>query len=172
MINKKVLIPIIVVLIVFVAIIGYFVLQKQEPRIGKFGDEILDIEKSLPEAWQSRIITEKGEMGSPHGLEEPVARVDFINALDKSEFEFMDDKNHLSLRLYFYDIAEKQKIMQIIEKEAIYSWCIPVYFDETKKYIIITSPCYINKGSSEDKEAKNFYYVFEQSLKKYFDKFK
>lgn len=136
----------------------------------KVGNEILDIEKGLPEAWQYRVITEKGKMGSPHGLEEPVARVDFINALDKSEF--VNNKNHLSLWLYFYDIAEKQEIMQTIDKEFIYSWCIPVYFDETKKYVIVTSPCYINKGASEDEEAKNFYYVFEQSLKKYFSKFK
>jgi len=75
------------------------------------------------------------------------------------------------LWLYFYDIAKKQEIMEIIVKESIYSWCIPIYFDETKKYIVVTSPCYINSGIFTE-EAKSYYSPLEKSLKGYFDKFK
>ena len=61
--------------------------------------------------------------------------------------------------------------MEIIAKEIIYSWCTPMYFDETKKYIIVTSPCYINSGVFME-EAKGYYSPLEQSLREYFDKFK
>jgi hypothetical protein len=100
--------------------------------------------------------------------------VNFIN-LNK-EIEYYpgvktDRKYHPSLRLYFYNITNKQEIMEIIDQEKKFSWCVPIYFDETKKYIIVTSPCYINSGIFTE-EARNYYSPLEKSLKEYFDKFK
>jgi hypothetical protein len=34
-----------------------------------------------------------------------------------------------------------------IESQQIYSWCIPIYYGETKDYFILTSPCFINGGN-------------------------
>lgn len=72
----------------------------------------------------------------PHGLWEPVAIVDFTNF--NKEIEYYPDvktdkKYNPSLRLYFYNATEKQEIMEVIDQEKIYSWCVPKYFYETKK---------------------------------------
>lgn len=158
------------ILIIVILISGCIqeVTEKQSKE--KLGDEILNIKDGIPEGWSYTNITEEGKKGNPHGLEEPVIRIDFINP--DEEFENSDEtKYNPSLRLYFYHIAEKQKIMEIIANESIYSWCIPIYFDETERYIIVTSPCYINSGVFTE-EAKDYYYTLEKSLKEYFDKFK
>ncbi len=141
----------------------------------KFGDEILNIGESIPEGWNYTIITQNlEETERPHGLWQPVAIVNIAN-LNKEIENYPgvkpDRKYNPSLRLYFYNITEKQEIMEIIDKEKIHSWCVPIYFDETKKYIIVTSPCYINSGIFTE-EAKNYYSPLEKSLKDYFDKFK
>ncbi len=156
---------------------------KEEPR-----DEIQNIGEAVPEGWNytinqefigeifwgeggGRIKTQDSEeMPVPHGLWKPVAIVNFINFNKKFEY-YPGMKTHPSLRLYFYDITEKQKIMEIIDREIKFSWCIPIYFDETKKYIIVTSPCYINSGTFTE-EAMNYYSPLDKSLKEYFDKFK
>ncbi len=160
---------------------------KEEPV-----DEIQNIGEAVPEGWnytiiqnfigevipssgQGKIITQNSEeMPIPHGLWKPAAIVNFVN-LNK-EIEYYpgvktDKKYNPSLRLYFYNITQKQEIMEIIDQERIYSWCVPIYFDETKKYIIVTSGCYINSGIFTE-EAKNYYSPLEKSLKEYFDKFK
>ncbi len=137
-------------------------------------DEILNIGEAVPEGWNYTITQNSEETSIPHGLWKPVAIVNFTNF--NEDFGYYpgvktDKKYNPSLLLYFYDIAEKQKIMMIIDQEKIYSWCIPIYFDETKKYIIVTSGCYINSGVFTE-EAKNYYFPLEKSLKGYFDKFK
>lgn len=156
------------------------------------GDEILNIGEAAPKGWNytitqnftgeiisangySKIITQNSEeMVLPHGLGEPIAIVNFVNL--NEEIEYYPDtetgkKHNPSLLLYFYNITEKQEIMKIIDQEKLYSWCIPIYYDETKKYIIVTSPCYINSGIFTD-EAKSYYSPLEKSLKGYFNGFK
>ena len=154
-------------------------------------DEILNIGEAVPEGWNytitqnfigeviqasgyGKIITQNSEeMPIPHGLWKPVVILNFTNF--NEEFGYYPDvktdkKYNPSLLIYFYDIAEKQEIMKIIDQEKIFSWCIPEYFYETKKYIIVTSPCYINSGVFTE-EAKDYYSPLEKSLKGYFDKF-
>lgn len=130
--------------------------------------------ESIPEGWNYTIITQNLEdIKRPHGLWKPAAIVDFTNLNKEIEYYTdmkTDTKYNPSLRLYFYNITEKQEIMEIIDKEKIYSWCIPIYFDETKKYIIITSPCYINSGIFTEK-AINYYSPLGKSLENYFDKY-
>jgi len=134
------------------------------------GDEILNIGECIPEGWNCTIMTQNlEEIPRPHGVWKPLAIVNFVNPT--VEFETPYGEFNPSLRLYFYGIAEKQEIMEIIAIESVYSWCTPMYFDETKKYIIVTSPCYINSGVFTE-EAKNYYSPLEQSLREYFDKFK
>jgi hypothetical protein len=140
----------------------------------ELGDEILNIGEGIPEGWNYTIITQTmGEIEIPQGLWEPVAIVDFAN-LDKKIGYYPNAKNnkkyHPSLQLYFYNISEKQQIIEIIAKEKMHSSCIPIYFGETGKYIIVTSPCYINNGIFTE-EAKDYYYHLEKSLKEYFNKY-
>ncbi len=166
-----------ILLIIAFSVMGIILISgciDEEKTKVKLGEEILNIGENIPEGWNYTIITQDlGEIERPHGLWEPVAIVDFTN-LNK-EIEYYPDmktdkKYHPSLRLYFYNITEKQEIMEIIGQEKNYSWCIPIYFDETKKYIIVTSPCYINSGIFTE-EAKGYYSPLEKSLKEFFDKF-
>lgn len=160
---------------------------KEEP-----GDEIQNIGEAVPEGWNysitqnfigevipangyGKIITQNSEEMTeiPHGLWKPVAIVNFVNPNKEIGYYSgvkTDRKYNLSLRLYFYNITQKQEIMEIIDKEKIFSWCIPTYFNETKKYIIVTSPCYINSGIFTE-EAINYYSPLEKSLKEYFNKY-
>ncbi|VVB93419.1 Uncharacterised protein [uncultured archaeon] len=162
--NTKSLI-IIVPLVFIVLISGCLQEVTKEQSKEELGDEILNIGEAIPENWDHTIITQNLEDTSrPHGLWKPVAIVNFTNP--KAEFEVAGGIYiNPSFLLYFYDITEKQEIMEIIDKEKIYSWCVPVYFDETGKYIIVTSPCYI-------KSEKNYYFPLERELKEHFDKFK
>jgi len=151
---------------------GGIVMNTEDREI--FGDEICKIDKALLEGWECSILNhdlEKAER--PHGMWKPVAIIYFINPSVK----FKNTKDHEnkeinpSFSLYFYDITEKNDVMKVIKKETFYSWAIPIYFDETDKYIIITSPAYINNGIFSD-EAKICYTPLEKSLKEYFTTFR
>ena len=169
--NTKSLIIIVPLLAFIVLISGCLqeVTKKQSKE--ELGDEILNIGEAIPENWDYTIITQNLEVTSrPHGLWKPVAIVNFTNP--SVYFEVAGgDYRHLSLWLYFYNISEKQEIMGIIVNESIYSWCVPIYFNETNKYIIVTSPCYINNGVFTD-ETQSYYTFLGKSLKEYFNEFK
>ena len=116
----------------------------------------------IPDDWECTVLTEElDKIERPHGLWTPAVMVQFINR--KGEFSCNNKKINPSLKLYFYDISEKEKVKNIIKKEAFYSWNIPVYFDETKNYIIVTSPSYINNGIFTE-EAKKYYSPLEKSF--------
>ncbi|VVB91497.1 Uncharacterised protein [uncultured archaeon] len=144
-----------------------------EEKTKELQDEIQNIGEAVPEGWNYTITQNSEEIPIPHGLWKPAAIVNFINP--NKEIDYYPGvktyrKYNPSLRLYFYNVTEKQEIMKIIDREKIYSWCVPIYFDETKKYIIVTSPCYINNGIFTE-EAEYFYSTLEKSLKEYFDKY-
>lgn len=136
------------------------------------------IQDILPEGWTYTVIDESGEMGHPNGLVEPIFRIDFLNS--NSTFFYTHSYSKKSdkietynpyLRIHFHPIGDKEKIMKTIEIERVYSWDIPMYFGETKEYIIITSPGWINHGIYTE-EAKLLYAPLEETLKKYFEKLK
>ncbi|MCX6671779.1 MAG: hypothetical protein NTX92_07660, partial [Euryarchaeota archaeon] len=130
----------------------------------ELGLEILNIREAVPYGWNYTVVTQNlEEIPRPHGLWKPVAIVNFTNPSNIFEVAGGDYRN-LSLWLYFYHISEKQEIMGIIVNESIYSWCVPIYFNETNRYIIVTSPCYINSGVSTE-ETQRYYTVLEKSLK-------
>jgi hypothetical protein len=129
----------------------------------KISSDITGISKIIADSWECTVVTEELEnIERPHGLLAPVAMVQFINR----KAEISDKKINPSLKLYFYNISEKEKVRTIIKKESFYSWNIPIYFDETKNYIIVTSPSYINNGIFTE-EAKKHYSPLEKSLKEY-----
>ncbi len=144
-----------------------FILIEEAMKVDtKISSELKDI--TIPDGWTCTVLTEEIEKAErPHGLNAPLEIAEFVNRT--AEFDGHNKKINPSLKLYFYDISEKEKIKAIIKKEAFYSWNIPVYFDETKNFIIITSPSYINNGIFTE-EAKKYYSPLEKSLKEYFAK--
>ncbi len=146
--------------------------QQSSPKSSnqELGTEIVNVGDVLPPGWNFTIITQNlEEIPRPHGLWNPVAVVNFTNP-SLSFKGAGGEHQHLSLWLYFYNISEKHEIMGIIANESIYSWCIPIYFNETHQYIIVTSPCCINGGVFTE-ETQQYYIVLEKSLKKYFHEF-
>ncbi len=107
-----------------------------------------------------------GEIGHPHGLNESLFRIDFIDPAHKFAWPYGQESSP-SLRLHFYNISDKSRILEIIRAEAMYSWDIPVYFDETAQYIVVSSPSYVNGGCYTD-EAASLYKPLDTALKAYF----
>lgn len=128
---------------------------------------VAGIKAILPKGWECSVISEPGKMGHPHGLEEPLFRVDFINQQESFQADGLPREKrrlHPSMRLHFHRIQDKQRIMKVIEAERLYSWDIPIYFSETKDYSIVTSPPWINQGWYTD-EARKLIAPLEQALK-------
>jgi hypothetical protein len=133
----------------------------------EFIDFVSGIHSVLPEGWEMKLISANTK--PPHGLGEPLFRLDFTDTVNKfSQTTTMESYQvSPSLRLFFYDIAEKEAVLAVIEDEKIYSWDVPDYYAETADYIIVTSPIYINSGWYTE-EATAFYTPLESALKKYF----
>ena len=51
------------------------------------------------------------------------------------------------LVLNFFDISETQEMVDLVISQKDYPWCITWYFGETNRYIILTSPCFVNHGN-------------------------
>jgi hypothetical protein len=125
------------------------------------------IQAVLPKGWECTVLSEPGKMGQPHGLGEPLFRLDFTNPNESFEFERMPNQRqrvHPSMRLHFHAIQDKQRIMKVIAAEAVFSWDIPIYFSETKDYLIVTSPPWIN-GGCYTAEARKLIAPLEQAIK-------
>jgi hypothetical protein len=106
-----------------------------------------DIQKQLPQGWTCTLISEKSKMGHPHGLDEPLFRLDFINTNLTLKDEIWNGESktiHPNLRLHFHNIAEREHVLQTIEAEKWYSWPTPSLFAETKEYVIVTSSFWQN----------------------------
>jgi hypothetical protein len=131
-------------------------------------DFISGIAEILPDGWTMNVTSAPGEIGHPHGLNESLFRIDFVDPTHKFEWPYGQESSP-SLRLHFYNISEKSRILEIIQAEAIYSWDIPIYFDETAQYIVVSSPSYINGGCYTD-EATSLYKPLDTALKEYFTK--
>ena len=143
------------------------------------GDAIAaDIRKHLPEGWTCTLISEKGKMGHPHGLEEPLFRLDFVN----SNVAFPGETGPVppNLRLHFHANAERERILKTIEAERNYSWAIPTLFADTREYVVVTSPLWQNNDKVKignttwgagvyTEQANGAIAPLLQALKKYFD---
>lgn len=136
---------------------------------GKLGPEVLKINEGLPKGWQSELIIENEIVGNLKGLEEAIAKINFINIQEKMASS-KDRWFNPTLVLYFYNIKEKDRILEVIKVESIYSSNIPIFFDETKNYIILTSPLYVNAGHV--KEGAELNQPLSKSLKTFFNKYK
>ncbi|OGN87228.1 MAG: hypothetical protein A2158_02535 [Chloroflexi bacterium RBG_13_46_14] len=135
----------------------------------EFKEFLMDIYGILPEGWEMELGIREGHMSPPRGLDEPLFTLDFEDT--ENSFTIPGDptgtKISPNLRLYFYDIEEKESILEVIEQQEKYSWDIPQYYDESSRYIAVTSPVYINSGWYEE-EAMTYYETLEQALKDFF----
>ena len=158
-----------------------------KPTKPELGYEIVNIRDAVPQGWNYTIFQnftgeatpssgysiiktqDLKELSLPFELWKPVAIINFT--YPSAQFEVaVGEYRHPSLWLYFYNITDKQEIMELIASDSMESWCIPMYFNETAKYIIVTSPCYINGGVFTE-EAQRYYTPLENSLKEYFGEF-
>ncbi len=99
-----------------------------------------------PNGWSCEIIQmgfDKNEI--PRNAKEPIAIIKYKN-INREIIQFSDTKINPSLILDLYSIKQKQELIELIKSQQIYSWCIPIYYGETKDYFIVTSPCFINSG--------------------------
>lgn len=101
----------------------------------------------IPNGWECKIIQDKFNANDiPRDAITPIAIIKYKN--QSREFTgFVDVKITPSLILDLYSIQQKEELIQFIRSQQMYSWCIPMYYGETEKYFIITSPCFINGGS-------------------------
>lgn len=105
---------------------------------------------AAPDGWECKITTSNFDIQNiPQNAETPIAIIEYQNP--NVEFtKYTDIKVNPSLIIDIYEIGRKKELIDFIKSQQLYSWCIPIYYGETKDYLIITSPCFINGGSFTD----------------------
>nr|WP_319499664.1 hypothetical protein [uncultured Draconibacterium sp.] len=100
-----------------------------------------------PDGWNCELIESNFNPGDiPQNADTPLAVIKYYNS--NREFNGIGQTNvNPSLILNFYPIERKDDLLSFIESQQVYSWCIPIYFGETKDYFVITSPCFKNSGT-------------------------
>lgn len=110
--------------------------------------DINDFCAVAPIGWECEIIQENfNDNDIPKNADQPIAIIKYINSDKKFAYFGTGVEVHPSLKLNFYPISKKDELIAFIKSQQIFSWCIPIYYGETKEYFIITSPCFINGGS-------------------------
>jgi len=100
-----------------------------------------------PNGWDCEIIQSNFDVNDfPRNTEKPLAIIKYKN-LNREFTRYNDTKANPSLILDLYSIKQKDDLNDFIISQQMYSWCIPIYYGETKDYFIMTSPCFINSGS-------------------------
>jgi hypothetical protein len=103
-----------------------------------------------PNGWDCEILDDNFNINDfPRNADNPIAIIKYKN-VHREFTRFTDTKVNPSLILDFYSIKQKQELIDFIRSQEMYSWCIPIYYGETKDYFIMTSPCFINSGSFTD----------------------
>jgi len=100
-----------------------------------------------PTGWDCEIIQNDFDKNDiPQNAKEPIAVVKYKNT-NRELIHLSGAMFYPSLILDLYPIAQKRELIDLIKSQQIYSWCIPIYYGETKDYFILTSPCFINAGT-------------------------
>jgi hypothetical protein len=120
-----------------------------------------------PVGWDCEIYYSSSEtIPIPQGVNEPKFILKFSNKADTFS-TFYSSKTYPFMLLYVYDISQKTELQKQISNQAMFSWCIPIFYGENKTYYVITSPCYINSGNFSD-DANNTINSLHQALKRLF----
>lgn len=105
-----------------------------------------------PAGWECEIMEDTIDSSrTPRMSPKPMAIVTY-NHPGRSFILTDTIRTNPSLILNIHDIHEKESLIQLIENQEMYSWCIASYYGETDKFFITTSPCFIN-GGNFSKEA-------------------
>ena len=142
-----------------------------------------DIQKHIPAGWTCSFISEKGKMGHPDGLEEPLFRLDFVNVNLTFQFKIKPGQSqpvHPNLRLHFHASADRERILKTIESLGDDNAYPPILFAETKEYLVVFTPIWQNNSSEKigdttwgagvhTDEANKVIAPLMQALKTYFD---
>ena len=135
-------------------------------------DQIIrGVKNIIPRGWSVEI---DKNISNLVGLKKALFQLDFKNKKEYILREITPNKRVIfnpSLQLLFYDIKNKEEILKAIKKTEIMSSNIPIYYSETKEYMILTSPGYINNGVYT-KEAKALIEPLDKALKVYFSSLK
>jgi hypothetical protein len=134
--------------------------QHQETRISDFNDFC----SVAPEGWTCNITTSDFDSEKiPQDAETPIAIIEYWNP-NITFTSYLETKVNPSLIIDIYEISRKQELLDFIGSQQLYSWCIPMYYGETREYFILTSPCFINGGSFTD-EANSSIDDLHEALK-------
>lgn len=120
----------------------------------------------LPQPWTCRVEVPTDSNEWPRGLDKPLFCAIFNNTENLITGCFSQE-SHPGFKLCFYPIAHSTEIEEIIVKESIFSWCIPVKYLVSSQYYIVTSPCYINDGCFSASAQKGIA-PLDSALAKYF----
>lgn len=122
-----------------------------------------DFCRAKPEGWVCEIIKADVEDYNFQGnTVVPIAIIKY-KCVDKEFITWDKKKVSPSLRIQIYPMAKKDELSEYIESQAMFSWCIPIYYGESKEYFVVTSPCFVNGGSFTE-EAKASIIDLHESL--------
>jgi len=128
-------------LVTFVLLLTLFACEKDI-----MDTKIEDFCSVKPDGWDCEIIESNFNSNDiPQNADTPIAIVKYYNS--NREFDGIGQRNvNPSLTLNLYPIDQKDDLVNFINSQQIFSWCIPIYFGETIDFFIITSPCFKNSG--------------------------
>jgi hypothetical protein len=133
------------VLFVPIAVLTAFILFSCEKEVKD--PDLEDFCAVAPEGWECELIQDYFSQDDiPQDAGQPVAIIKYVNP----ERQFTRSESitaNPSLILDIYPVGQKNELNDFIRSQRMYSWCIPVYYGETKDYFILTSPCFINGGT-------------------------
>lgn len=96
-----------------------------------------------PEGWQCEVLTSDFNKNDiPKDTKDPIAIVKYYSAKVLSISSIDPEDTPASFILNLHSIKEKDELLEFINSQRMYSWCIPIAYGQTKDYFIITSPCF------------------------------
>jgi hypothetical protein len=131
-------------------------------------DFLPGIQNAIPMPWTCQVSVPSDSQDWPRGIFKPLFNASFVDTVHLITDCMPQPSYHPNLRICFYPDSLRDTIEAIIERQSIFSWCIPVKYLECAKYFIVTSPCYINNGCFTS-EAQKLISPLDSALAGYFN---
>lgn len=125
-----------------IILVGLYSCEKNEKN-----PSLQEFDNIKPNGWECEIIVDDFNPSDiATNADNPTAIVKYTNV--NRQFEGITGQTDLtpSLILNLYPINQRKKLVDFIKSQMVYSWCIPIYYGETKRHFIVTSPCFMNSG--------------------------
>jgi hypothetical protein len=112
-------------------------------------DSLAELHTALPPGWE--VTFQPDGALSPEGLETAQRVVEIANPGLAIDVPGPAPRQiPASLRLYFYPIAHKDHILEVIATTSDSSGCIPIRFAESLEWYVVTTPCDLTGGVNTD----------------------